>query len=88
MAYDSQKQKAILFGGTIYDVKLFNDPWEQDPAGWTQVVDTGPSPRSRHSMVYDENRKKIDCLEGTVVYSSNRIVLFGGTTFSPRGRTY
>jgi hypothetical protein len=59
MAYDSQKQKAILFGGTMYDVKIFNGPWEQNPTGSTQVVDTGPSPRSRHSMVYDKNRKLV-----------------------------
>ena len=53
----------------MYDVKMFNDPWEQEPTGWTQVVDTGPSPRSRHSMIYDENRKKI--------------VLFGGHSEGP-----
>ena len=57
MAYDSQKQRAILFGGTMHDVKMFNDPWEQDLTGSTQAVDIGPPPRSRHSMVYDKNRK-------------------------------
>ena len=51
MAYDSQKQKAILFGGTMYDVKIFNHPWEQNPTGSTQVVDTGPSPRSRQAGI-------------------------------------
>jgi hypothetical protein len=48
MAYDSQKQKAILFGGTIYDVKLFNDPWEQDPGSRTLPAGHKLSTQAHH----------------------------------------
>jgi hypothetical protein len=52
-----RNKKQYFFGRTMYDVKMFNDPWEQDPTGSTQVVDIGLSPRSRHSIVYAKNRK-------------------------------
>src|SRR5687768_15687302 len=65
LAYDSRKQKVLLFGGYRNSIgTTLNDTWEWDSTGWTQVADIGPSSRAGHSMAYDETRKKM--------------VLFGG----------
>ncbi len=68
MAYDSESDRIVLFGG--YDTKtLFNDTWEYDLNSDTWIEkspSTPPSIRFSHSMVYDSE--------------SDRIVLFGGAT--------
>jgi hypothetical protein len=71
LAYDSQRKRAVLFGGASAVVanagdasKLMNDTWEWDGEFWTQVADTGPSPRCMHAMAYDAARQ--------------RVLLFGG----------
>ena len=67
MAFDSKRQRTVLFGGQqtsgIVGGSL-GDTWEWDGRFWIQVADSGPAPRGRHAMAYDENR--------------GRIVLFGG----------
>jgi hypothetical protein len=55
MAYDSKRERTVLFGGSAGNVK-FNDTWEWDGDNWTQVADTGPSARGGHAMAYDSNR--------------------------------
>ncbi|MDP3244850.1 MAG: MopE-related protein, partial [bacterium] len=62
MAYDSQRQKTVLFGGR--DGSLKGDTWEWNGTTWTQVSTTGPLPRNDHAMAYDSQRGKV--------------VLFGG----------
>jgi hypothetical protein len=64
MAYDSVRQRVVLFGGSnaLGSIR-FNDTWEWDGAEWTQIADTGP-PRRRHGMAFESSR---ECL-----------VLFGG----------
>jgi hypothetical protein len=47
-----------------------NDTWAWDGQAWTQVADTGPSPRSEHVMTFDNVRQ--------------RALLFGGLTWSNR----
>jgi hypothetical protein len=67
MVYDSSLKRAILFGGYTGQGSSavdLNDTWEWKGNRWTQIADSGPSPRSYHSMVYDSAR--------------NKIVLFGG----------
>ena len=69
MAYDSARQKTVLFGGTgsLLSASIwFKDTWEWDGSEWTQVADTGPLARQNHAMVYDSARQKT--------------VLFGGFT--------
>jgi hypothetical protein len=50
MAYDSIKQKVVLFGGEGGPgIGPLNDTWEWDSAAWVQVADTGPSGRRDHA---------------------------------------
>jgi len=67
LAYDSARQRTVLFGGEyISGARVFlNDTWEWDGVNWTQIKTTN-SPPARYSMglAYDSARK--------------RIVLFGG----------
>jgi len=65
MAYDDDRGVVVLFGGRS-GPQVLNDTWEWDGREWTQMADIGPSPRSRHSLVYDGERK--------------RSVLFGGNS--------
>ncbi len=61
----SDRSSVVLFGGQSQTSDPLNDTWEWDGIDWTQVQDTGPSPRRAHVMTYDSVRR--------------RIVLFGGT---------
>lgn len=63
MAYDTQRAKAVLFGGSGVN-GAFGDTWEWSNATWTRVATTGPAARRYHAMAYDNQR--------------GRTVLFGG----------
>lgn len=68
MAYDSQSDRVVLFGGYSGNV-IFNDTWEYDLNSdtWTlKSPSTLPPARYYHDMAYD--------------LESDRIVLFGGAT--------
>jgi Galactose oxidase, central domain len=71
MAYDSARQKTVLFGGTTggETPSFYRDTWEWDGSEWIQVADTGPIGRQSHAMAYDSARQKT--------------VLFGGYTAIP-----
>jgi len=76
MAYDSESDRVILFGGNLG--RLFGpsgrDTWSYDPTTnrWTQVNPSiRPSARGGHDMVYDTE--------------SDRIILFGGVNASFAG---
>jgi len=63
MAYDSARQKVVLFGG--YGSNWLADTWEWDGSSWTRrSTAIGPSARLDHAMAYDSARQKV--------------VLFGG----------
>ncbi len=67
MAYDSARQKVVLFGGAVgygEDSVPLGDTWEWDGQTWTQVTTSGPSARSGCAMAYDPVKQ--------------RAVLFGG----------
>jgi len=51
MAYDSARQKIVLFGGDNGSPRL-GDTWERTGTTWAQVFASGPSARSGHAMVY------------------------------------
>jgi Galactose oxidase, central domain len=69
MAYDSTRDRVILFGGADAS-KVCGDTWEWDGKRWTQVSLAGPEPRTFAAMAYDSVRKKV------VLFGGNR-VLFG-----------
>jgi hypothetical protein len=63
MVYDSSLQLTFLFGGAVAGANK-NDTWQWNGEAWTQLADSGPSPRFSHAMAFDPGR--------------NRTVLFGG----------
>ncbi len=74
MAYDSARQRIVLFGGM--QPTPSNDTWEFDGTEWSQVTTAAtPLARSAGAMVFD--------------VASGRMVLFGGTDgASPLGDTW
>lgn len=71
-AYDSVRNKVVVFGGAGQNGVLLNDTWEWTATGpgggggWKQRAGSGPSPRSHAGMAFDASRGKM--------------VLFGGRT--------
>lgn len=63
MAYDSVRQRIVLFGGTG-GVTPEGDTWEWDGEAWLLTASAGPPPRSGAAMAYDPTRR--------------HMVLFGG----------
>src|SRR5262249_42009071 len=55
MAFDSQRARAVLFGGFLNGGHL-NDTWEWDGAAWVQRPGPGPVGRSESAMTYDSQR--------------------------------
>ena len=73
MAYDSARQKMVVFGGS--NPAPSHDTWEYDGSDWTQMTTSGfPSNRTGHAMVYDSARQKM--------------VLFGGSGSSLFNETW
>jgi hypothetical protein len=65
MAYDSARNRLVLFGGgTATDD--YADTWEWDGAHWSERANMGPDPRQFGTMVFDSAR--------------GRTILFGGGT--------
>ncbi|MBP7933424.1 MAG: hypothetical protein KA354_02140 [Phycisphaerae bacterium] len=52
MAYDSDREVVVLFGGTSGGAET----WEYDGNLWVLKATTGPSPRHGHAMAYDSDR--------------------------------
>lgn len=62
MVYDEKNEVVVLFGGTsdiTIESTYFGDTWTWDGVQWQQVASTGPSPRSKHTMIYDPDRQKV-----------------------------
>jgi hypothetical protein len=70
MAYDSGRQRVVLFGG-----RGNTDTWEWDGSDWTQIANDGPSSRTAASMAYDNIRSRIVLFGG----APNTITLFNDT---------
>lgn len=68
MAYDTDRGRAVLFGGygPYYpDGRSTSDTWEYDGSTWVQISPQGsPEAREQHVMAYDSARR--------------RVVMFGG----------
>ncbi len=73
MAYDSARQKVVVFGG--YDntgPRTFADTWSWDGTAWTEGP-AGPPARLQHGMAYDPAESRI------VVYGGFRIDATGNS---------
>ncbi len=74
LAYDSQHQVTVLFGGSDINNTLKADTWEWNGATWTLRNVAGPSPRQRHAMACDSQHQVT--------------VLFGGAGLNFLGDTW
>lgn len=69
MAYDSNRQRTVLFGGLAGTATL-GDTWEWDGTDWLERTSAvTPGPRMDHSLAFDPARR--------------RVVLFGGAAAFP-----
>ena len=72
MAYDTERQQVVLFGGrTKYDCGTtaceVNDTWAWNGTAWASVTTTSPpSARSGHAMAYDSTRRRLVVFGGRV----------------------
>jgi hypothetical protein len=63
MAFDSRRNRTVLFGGVTRDGDFFairpddQGTWEWDGSLWTQVEDLGPSARLLAGVAFDEARR-------------------------------
>jgi hypothetical protein len=66
LAYDTARQKLVLFGGNTGGLDYLQDTWEWDGSGWTLRTPPAPLPVARafHELAYDSARA--------------RTVMFGG----------
>lgn len=71
LAYDTHRDRVVLFGGSAGSTAQLADTWEWNGTSWSQLQPANSPPaRERHVMGYDELRR--------------RVVVFGGQT-SPFG---
>lgn len=69
MAYDTVRQRVVLFGGS--GGNPLGDTWEWDGTNWFAILSTNsPPPRMDGAMIYDAARQ--------------RVVLFGGRGTAPQ----
>jgi hypothetical protein len=66
MAYDSFRDRHVLFGGNLNDQSPFGDTWEFDGSDWTLKSVSGPAPRCAEGMVFDSARKVVVLYGGNV----------------------
>lgn len=66
MAWDAQRRRIVLFGGSTGQVGTRGDTWEWDGRAWSQASASGPPARSGHHLAFDATR--------------GRLLLFGGRT--------
>jgi hypothetical protein len=74
LAYDSLRQRLVLFGGRIFTdpETVYSDTWEWDGTAWSQVCGQGtecsggPSARCDHAMAYDSRRGKVVMFGGAL----------------------
>ncbi|HWL92734.1 MAG TPA: kelch repeat-containing protein, partial [Phycisphaerae bacterium] len=57
MAYDSEREVIVLYGGADINNNIFGDTWEWDGTDWSEKSPASrPSPLTGHAMAYDSAR--------------------------------
>lgn len=73
VAFDSKRQRVVLFGGRGPSLVALNDTWVWNGNAWSQVVTPlSPPPRHAAGMAYDPLRDRVVLVGGTLtsgVYS-------------------
>jgi hypothetical protein len=84
MAYDSARQRVVLFGG--YGGNLLRaDTWEWDGTTWVQRFPaTSPPARGGHAMAYDAARQRVVLFGGNAGPTLSDTWEWDGTTWSQR----
>ncbi len=74
IAFNSDTGDIFLFGGSDTSKKSLNDTWIFSKGTWTELnISNSPGSRLQHTLVYDQQRKKM--------------VLFGGFNRTDTGKT-
>lgn len=56
MAYDSRRERVVLYGGFGESNVRSPDVWEWDGTRWHRIIAPGPGTRSHHRLAYDAAR--------------------------------
>ncbi len=72
VAYDRQRQRIVLFGGSVDRNTMIEDTWEHDGTRWTRLGLASPPARSAHMMAYDARRNRVVMLGGIGVGRGNQ----------------
>ena len=81
MVYDPIRALTVLFGGG-HLFNYFGDTWVWNGVNWTQVSNTGPSPRYAHSMAWDPQHAGILLRGGITGEYEQDTWLWNGTVWS------
>lgn len=85
LAYDSGRQKVVLFGGTLAGPGLYSDTWEFDGTIWQRrTPQVSPSGRYGSGMAYDSVRGVMVLFGGVAATGRNETWEWDGMTWSQR----
>jgi len=59
MAWDSARDRVVLFGGAASTTAMLADTWVWDGQAWTRIEVEGPSPRAYAAATYDSARGRV-----------------------------
>jgi len=68
MAYDSVRNRIVLFGGLGYQREELDDTWEWDGSNWTYIETSISPPAGRRSMHYIDHMQTIEILSNEYAY--------------------
>lgn len=86
MAYDSTRQRVVLFGG--WQSQAFRDTWEWDGNEWLQREDVGPPARYLHDMAFDRQRERTVLFGGAAARADPHILRPANDTWEWNGDTW
>lgn len=75
VAYDSDRDRLVLFSGQLDSGVITADTWEWDRTAWTHVPVMGPAARYGHAMAYDAAHHQ------TVLFSGQTPVTLASDTW-------
>jgi cysteine-rich repeat protein len=67
-AYDAQRARTVLFGGTDGTDDL-GDTWEWDGTDWANIAATPSPPSGQHAMTYDAGRGAVVLFDGADLWT-------------------
>jgi len=90
MAFDSARQRAVLFGGMSNNaLASLADTWLWDGAQWSAPpLGVSPPPRFQHAMTFDSVRQEVVLFGGMAFNSSGSVVVFFQDTWTWNGTAW